>query len=238
MATRLQLGDIAVDVVLKDIKNVHLSVYPPLGQVRISAPRRMSLDTIRVFAISKLEWIKRQQRKLWEQERETPREYLDRESHYLWGTRYLLKVVEENAAPTVLLKPGTMILRVRPGISEEKKQAIVAEWYRQQIKLAATELIAKWEPILGVRVGRLFIQRMKTRWGGCNIDLQSIRLNTELAKKPKECLEYIIVHELAHLLERKHGDRFTALMDRHLPTWRTYREELNRAPLGYEQWPY
>jgi predicted metal-dependent hydrolase len=171
MASRVDLGGMAVDVVFKDIKNVHLRVYPPDGKVRISAPARMSLDTLRVFAISKLAWIRQRQKKLREQARETPREFLDRESHCLWGTRYLLKVVEEDAAPTVALKPGTMFLKVRPGTSEETKQVIVSRWYRQQIRAAVPELIAKWEPILGVRVERIFVQRMKTRWGSCNTGL-------------------------------------------------------------------
>jgi len=238
MTTQINLGDIAVDVVFKDIKNIHLGVYPPDGKVRVAAPARTSLDTLRVFVISKLTWIRQQQNKLRDQARETPREFLDRESHYLWGARYLLKVIEDDAAPTVVLKPGTMVLRVRPGTSEEKKQATVSGWYRQQIKAAASELIAKWGPILGVRVERVFVQRMKTRWGGCNTDSQSIRLNTELAKKPRECLEYIIVHELVHLLERHHTERFTALMDEHLPQWGQLRKLLNTAPLGHETWHY
>jgi predicted metal-dependent hydrolase len=238
MVARIKLGDIDVEVEFKEIKNVHLSVYPPSGRVRIAAPSRMSLETIRMFAISKLGWIKQQQKKLREQTRETPREFLDRESHYLWGSRYLLKVVEEDAAPTVVLKPGTMVLRVRPGTSDEKKGAIVSGWYRQQIKMVAPELIEKWEPILGVRVERFYVQRMKTRWGGCNTESHTIRLNTELAKKPRECLEYIIVHELMHLLERNHTERFMSLMDKYLPQWRQLRKLLNTAPLGHESWNY
>ena len=158
--------------VLKDIKNVHLSVYPPDGRVRISAPSRMSLDTIRVFAISKLGWIKQQQKKLRAQERETPREYLDRESHYVWGKRYLLKVIENDEAPSVELKHSRMLLRVRPGTDDEKRRAIVEEWYREQIKKAVPPLIAKWEPVMGVKVERFFVQRMKTKWGSCNAGTQ------------------------------------------------------------------
>ena len=238
MVTQLKLGHIAVDVVLKDIKNVHLSVYPPTGRARISAPKRMSIDTIRVFAISKLGWIKQQQQKLRAQERETPREYLDRESHYVWGKRYLLKVVEQNAAPEVELKHSKMILRVRPGTNEERKEAIVAQWYREQIKAAVPDLIAKWESMMGVKVERVFVQKMKTKWGSCNPSRRSIRLNTDLAKKPAQCLEYIVVHEMAHLLERHHNDRFTALMDENLPHWRQVRKLLNTAPLGHESWSY
>lgn len=236
MASQLKLGGIAVDVVFKDIKNVHLSVYPPNGRVRISAPSRMRLDTVRVFAISKLAWIKQQQRKLRGQERETPREYVDRESHYVWGKRYLLKVIEEDAAPGVELKPSRMLLRARPGATEEKKQAIVEGWYREQIKDAALPLIAKWEPLIGVKVKRIFVQQMKTKWGSCNHRARSIRLNTELAKKPLECLEYILVHEMVHLLVRRHDDRFNNLMDRHLPGWKMVRQTLNETPLGHTSW--
>ncbi len=238
MVTQIKLGDIAVDVVKKNIKNIHLSVYPPAGRVRISAPLRMNLDTIRVFAISKLGWIKQQQKKLQEQERETPREYLDRESHYVWGKRYLLKVVESDEAPAVELRHSQMHLRVRPGASDEKKQAIVEEWYREQIKQAASALIAKWEPLIGVRVERFFVQKMKTKWGSYSPGSRSIRLNTDLAKKPLECLEYIIVHEMVHLLEPTHNNRFVSLMDQFMPKWRYYRAELNRLPLRHEDWSY
>jgi predicted metal-dependent hydrolase len=182
MARRFALGGIAVDVVFKDIKNVHLSVYPPSGRVRIAAPTRMSLDTIRVFAISKLGWIKRQQKKLQGQERETPREYLDRESHYVWGKRYLLKVYESDEVPAIELKGSRILLRVRPGTDEKKRQALVEEWYRKQVKEAAPALIAKWEPRMGVNVTRFFVRRMKTKWGSCNPSGRSIRLNTSCMK--------------------------------------------------------
>jgi predicted metal-dependent hydrolase len=232
------LGDIAVDVVLKDIKNVHLSVYPPTGRVRISAPRRMSVDTIRVFAISKLEWIKRQQTRVRTQERESKREYLDRESHYVWGKRYLLKVLEEDAAPYVHVRSGAMVLRVRPGSSEETRASVVAAWYRQTLKTAAQPVIDLWEPRLSVTVRRLFVRQMRTKWGSCNPVTRSIRLNTELAKKPRECLEYVVLHEMVHLIERRHDERFRRYMDRFMPQWRQYRDELNRAPLAHVNWRY
>jgi len=238
MTTQLQLGDIAVDVVLKDIKNVHLSVYPPTGRVRISAPSRMSLDTIRVFAISKLGWIKQQQKKLQEQARETPREYLERESHYVWGQRYLLTVVEIDQPPMVELMHNRMLLSLRPGSSESKRQAIVEEWYREQLKQAVPSLVAKWEPLMGVQVARFFVQRMKTKWGSCSPGTHSIRLNTDLAKKPRACLEYIVVHEMVHLLEPTHNSHFISLMDRFMPQWQFYRDELNRLPVRHEQWGY
>ncbi|MEF3695543.1 M48 family metallopeptidase [Desulfolutivibrio sp.] len=238
MVTQFSLGEIEVDVVLKDIKNIHLSVYPPDGKVRVAAPSRMSLDTIRVFTISKLDWIKRQQRALREQERETQREYLERESHYLWGKRYLMKIVEEDVAPRVELAPQRLLLCVRPQTSEAKRQEIVESWYRGQIKAVATPLIKVWEKRLEVRVRRFFVQRMKTRWGSCNPESCSIRLNTELAKKPKICLEYVVVHEMAHLLEPTHNARFVAIMDQFMPKWRLYREQLNRLPVRHEAWGY
>jgi len=238
MGTQIRLGDIAVDVVLKDIKNVHLSVHPPTGKVRISAPSRMSLETIRVFAISKLSWIKQQQRKLRVQERESPREYLDRESHYVWGHRYLLQVTEIDEPPHVELKHSKMLLHVRPAASEEKKQAIVEAWYREQLKQAVQPLIEKWKPIIRVKVKRFFVQRMKTKWGSCSPVTSGIRLNTELAKKPRECLEYIVVHEMVHLLESTHDSRFVALMDQFMPKWQFYREALNRLPVNHERWRY
>jgi hypothetical protein len=238
MVTQIQLGGIAVDVVKKDIKNVHLSVYPPTGKVRISAPLRMDLSTIRLFAIAKLGWIRQQQKKVNEQERETPREYLDRESHYLWGKRYLLKVIEKDAPPSVELKHSRLLLQIRPGSSEGKKKAILDEWYRQQLKDAVPPVIATWEPLMRVKVERFFVQRMKTKWGSCSRTSASIRLNTDLARKPRECLEYIVVHEMAHLLEPTHNTRFTTLMDSLIPEWRRRREMLNRLPVRHEHWEY
>ena len=238
MLTQIKLGEITVDVLLKNIKNVHLSVYPPTGRVRISAPERMSLDTIRVFAVSKLAWIKQQKAKLREQERETPREYLDRETHYVWGKRYLLKVVEGNGASTVQLEHSKMILRVCPGKNHSTVEALVDRWYREQLKAAVPNLIEKWEPLIHVTVKRVFVQKMKTKWGSCNAGAGSIRLNTDLAKKPRECLEYIVVHEMVHLLEPTHNSRFVALMDRLMPQWRDRREQLNQLPVRYEKLTY
>lgn len=238
MLTQIEIDDIKVDVIFKDIKNVHLSVYPPNGRVRIAAPLRMNADTIRVFAISKLSWIRQQQKKIQAQERETPREYLCRESHYLWGKRYLLDIVEANSRPEVQLEHAKMILQVRPETDENRKQAIVEEWYRNQLKQAATPLISKWQPLIGVKVERLFVRRMKTKWGSCNPKSGNIRLNTDLAKKPPECLEYILVHEMVHLLEPTHNARFVSLMDSLVPKWQFCREALNRLPVRYEHWDY
>ena len=233
---KINLGDISVKVVKKDIKNIHLSVYPPTGAVRISAPLRMKSDTIRVFAISKLGWIKKQQEKLKKQDREAPRDYLDRESHYLWGERYLLKIVEEDAPPWVELKHKKILLYIRPGANQEKKEAILDEWYREKLKEAIPPLIAKWEKLIKVKVNRFYVRRMKTKWGSCNPSAKSIRINTELVKKLPDCLEYIVVHEMAHLRERTHNKRFIALMNSLMPKWEFYREMLNQSPLRHESW--
>jgi len=238
MVTKFELGSIAVDVERKDIKNIHLSVYPPTGKVRISAPLRMELDTIRVFAISKLGWIKQQQIKLTGQEREPAREYLDRESHYLWGRRYLLKIIEQYAAPRVELKHNRLVLHVRPEAGEEKRQALLSEWYRTQLRQAVPPLLVKWQPLLNVNVERFYVQRMKTKWGSCSHQAKHIRLNTDLAKKPRECLEYIVLHEMAHLIEPTHNSRFTSLMDFYMPNWRFLRDVLNRLPVRHESWLY
>ena len=232
----LELGDVSVEVVLKDIKNIHLSVYPPTGRVRIAAPSRTSLETIRLFAISKLGWIKKQQQKLKNQKREQPREYVERESHYVWGKRYLLSVVEHDAPSVVELQTKKLILKVRHGADLATRRHVMEQWYRKQLKVAAQELIQKWEKVLQVKSKGLFVRRMKTKWGSCNPQKQTIRLNTDLARKPPECLEYVVVHELAHLIERSHNERFTAILDNALPNWEQTRDHLNQSPLPYENW--
>jgi predicted metal-dependent hydrolase len=238
MAQQIKLGNIQIVVTFKDIKNVHLSVNPPDGNVRISAPNRMEMETIRLFAISKLEWIKQQRQKFLEQKRETPREYLDRESHYVWGERYLLSVIEDNHPPTVEIKHNKLLLKIRPGTDKHHRKVIIEDWYRERLKQAIPPLINKWQPVLNVHVERFYVQRMKTKWGSCNPDNNSIRLNTELAKKPKACLEYIIVHEMMHLIEPTHNERFLDLMDQHMPKWKAYREESNRFPVSHAEWGY
>ncbi|MDD4592551.1 MAG: SprT family zinc-dependent metalloprotease [Parabacteroides sp.] len=235
---QLQLGDIVIDVEQKNIKNIHLSVYPPDGRVRIAAPLRIDLDTIRVYALSKLKWIKKQQAKFRAQDREAPREFLNRESHYYNGKRYLLKVVEVEAAPKIELEYSTIVLYVRPGADTKKRQHIMDEWYRAQLKMVLPVLIEKWEQTLNVKVHAFGIKKMKTKWGSCNCEAKRIWLNLELAKKPPECLEYVVVHEMVHLLERKHNEIFTAYMNEHLPKWRFYKEELNRLPVKPENWNY
>lgn len=235
---QIMLGDIPVDVAQKDIKNVHLSVYPPSGKVRISVPSRMDMDTIRVFAISKLSWIKKQQNKFRSQVRETPRECITRESHYFLGKRYLLKVIQKSAQPEVILRHETIELYVRGNSSIGQKRTVLNDWYRQRLKEIAPQYVSKWEKIMRVKVKEVGIKRMKTKWGTCNRDAKRIWLNLELAKKPIQCFEYIVVHEMVHLLERGHNERFIALMNKFLPQWRAHREELNRFPLSHIDWEY
>ncbi|MCZ6804107.1 MAG: SprT family zinc-dependent metalloprotease [Proteobacteria bacterium] len=234
----IKLYNIGVEIVQKDIKNVHLSVYPPKGRVKVSAPENMSVETIRVFVISKLGWIKKQQNKISTQKRETSREYIDRESHYFFGKRYLLKVAENKAPPVVKLNHNTLELIVRPGTPAIKRQAILYEWYRAQMKLVLPDIIKKHEKLMGVKVGEFGIKRMKTKWGTCNPVAKRIWLNLELAKKPVECLEYIVVHEMTHLLEPGHNNRFISLMDGYMPKWRFYKDELNRLPISHCEWGY
>lgn len=234
----MQLGNITIDIEKKDIKNIHLSVYPPNGKVRIAAPAHMELDTIRVFAINKLKWIKKQRATFEAQVRETPREYIERESHYFMGERYLLRVIEHNAKPKVALKHNTIELYVRPNTTTAKRKSILDEWYRAEMKKIIPPLLEKWEKKIGVKANDFGIRMMRTKWGTCNIEAKRIWLNLELAKKPLICLEYILVHELVHLLERNHNDRFVRYMNQFMPKWRFHRDELNRLPFRHTDWKY
>jgi len=235
---RLEVSGIAVDVVRKDIKNLHLAVYPPHGRVRVAVPLYVTDETIRLAVISRLAWIRRQQDSLGEQQRQSKREMVTGESHFVQGRRYRLDVIEHDAAPTVIQNGKTLELRVRPRADDQKRLQVLHGWYRQLIRYQLPELLGKWQPIIGVEAKDCRIKKMKTKWSACNIEDQLIWLNLELAKKPLVCLEYILVHELAHLLERHHNDRFRDFMDFFLPNWRTHRDELNRAPLAHEDWEY
>lgn len=235
---QIVLGDISVDVVQKDIKHLHLSVYPPTGRVTIAAPNRMNIDTIRIYAISKLDWIRKQQLKQRSQEREAPRDYVTRESHYFLGKRYLLKVIERDAAPVVVLKYRTIELYVRPGTDAAKKHEVLQEWYRQQLKEMLPAYVSKWEKRMQVVVNDFAVKKMRTKWGTCNTNAARIWLNLELAKKPIQCIEYIVVHEMVHLLERSHNARFVAYMDKFMPQWRQYKDELNKLPISHVDWIY
>ncbi|MCW5924495.1 MAG: M48 family metallopeptidase [Saprospiraceae bacterium] len=236
---QITIGNIKIDIVRKDIKNIHLAVYPPTGRVRIAAPLSVSEDAIRLFALSKLGWIKRNQRKFEGQERISPREYKQRESHYFQGRRYLLNIVETDKTQKVVLKNKKFIeLHIKPDTPTAKRHEILTEWYRVQLKKQIPAIIDKWEKILNVKVDDWQVKQMKTKWGSCNIEKKRIWLNLELAKKPEHCLEYIIVHEMVHLLERHHNDRFQYFMDTHLPNWQQLKTELNKLPVSHADWSY
>jgi len=236
MTETITIGDIVIEVTRKDVKNVHLSVHPPAGRVTLVAPTKTRLEVARAYTISKLTWIRDQQAKLRAQARETPRQFVPRESHYLWGRRYLLSVVERDAKPFVKLDHRRITLQVRPGSDLAKREAVMHQWHRSLLHEVVPPLIVKWERKLGVSVAGYFLQRMKTKWGGCNHRAGNIRLNTELVKKPKDLLEYVVVHEMVHLLEPTHSTRFVDLLEKHYPTWREARGELNELPLAAEMW--
>jgi predicted metal-dependent hydrolase len=235
---KITIGDIEIEVIQKDIKNVHLSVYPPHGRVRISAPLHMDLDMLRLYSISRLAWIRKHQKKIQSQPREAKREYLSKESHYYLGKRYLLVVNSQATANTVRLKHNTIELNVRPNIETTKKKELLELWYRNQLKEIVKKLITKWEPIISVKVAEFGIKKMKTKWGTCNPEASRIWINLELAKKPIQCIEYIVVHELVHFLERNHTNRFVSIMNQHLPNWRELKDELNRLPVAHIDWGY
>ncbi|HHQ4937638.1 TPA: M48 family metallopeptidase [Aeromonas veronii] len=236
MNETIQLGEISITVTRKDIKNVHLTVHPPDGCVTLAAPFNTRLEVARAYAISKLAWIRDQQRKLGCQARETPRQFVERESHYVWGRRYLMTVDYQNVKPTVILSNKRITLIVRPGSSTEKRAELMHEWHKLLLHEVVPPLVKKWERKLKVSVSGYFLQRMKTKWGSCNHSAGNIRLNTELVKKPKDLLEYVIVHEMAHLIEPTHSERFIAILEEHYPSWREARAELNELPLAAEVW--
>ncbi len=236
MEETIEFGDIAIALKRKDVKHVHLTVHPPSGRVTLVAPNPTRPEAARAYAASKLGWIREQQAKLREQARETPRQFVERESHYLWGRRYLLSVREEEAKPAIRLGHRDITLTMRPGSSRAQREAVVHEWHKSLLHGAVRELIRRLEPKMGVEVEEYFLQRMKTKWGGCNPRSRNIRLNTELVKKPKDLLRYVVVHEMLHLLEPTHNDRFIALMSKHYPAWREARAELNELPLGATAW--
>jgi predicted metal-dependent hydrolase len=233
----IDLGDLVVALMRRDVKHVHLSVHPPTGRVTLVAPHATRTEVARAYAITKLGWIREQQVKLNSQAREAPRQFVGRESHYLWGRRYLMSVAEVNEKPIVLLGHRRMTLKVRPGSSAQKRAEVMHEWHKAQLHAVVPSLINKWQSKLGVRVSGYFLQRMKTKWGSCNPRKHHIRLNTELVKKPKDLLEYVVVHEMVHLLEPSHNERFVAMLDLHWPQWRASRTELNSLPLGSEGCP-
>lgn len=236
MAETIRLDDIVITLIRKDVKNVHLSVHPPDGRVSLVAPPHTRPEVARAYAISKIGWIRDRQAGMKGQAREPYREFIERESHYLWGRRYLLAVVEKEGKPSVSLGHRTITLTVRPGSDREKRSAVMHAWHKRLLHEAVPPLVARWQREIGVTLSAYFLQRMKTKWGSCNPRAGNIRLNTELVKKPKDLLEYVIVHEMLHLVEPTHSQRFLALLDQYYPTWREARNELNELPLAAELW--
>ena len=236
MPKTIQIGELSILVTKKAIKNVHLSVHPPDGHVTLVAPIATRLDVARAYAITRLGWIRTQQTKLRNQARETPRQFIERESHYLWGRRHLMTLVHKDAKPIVSLDHKRITLTVRPGSNADKRAQVIHEWHKSLLHKVVPTLIKKWEPKLKVKVAGYFLQRMKTKWGSCNHRQGHIRINTELVKKPKDLLEYVVVHEMAHLLAPSHSERFVSILDQHYPTWREARAELNELPLAAEAW--
>lgn len=236
MAETIHLGEITIAVTRKDVKHAHLSVHPPDGRVTLVAPKSTRVEVARAYAASRLGWIRKQQDRLRGQARETPRQFVARETHYLWGRRYLLAVKERDAKPGVKLSHRSITLFVRPGSDRSKREAVMHEWHKSLLHEFLPSVIEKWEQKLGVTVRRYFLQRMKTKWGSCNHRARTIRLNTELVKKPKDLVEYVVVHELLHMIAPTHSERFLALLDKHYPSWREARAELNELPLGAESW--
>ena len=238
MSQKIQIGDLTVQVARKAIKNVHLSVHPPSGRVTMSAPESTRLDVARAYAISKLPWIREQQAKLRAQAREAPRRFVERESHFLWGRRHLLTIKYHDAKPEVVLDHRRITLFVRPGSDAAKRASLLHDWHKSLLHACVPDLIRKWEVRLGVKARGYFLQRMKTKWGSCNHRAKHIRLSTELVKKPKDLLEYVVVHEMLHLITPTHNANFITLLNLHYPSWREARAELNELPLSAEVWKH
>ncbi|TAK51241.1 MAG: M48 family peptidase [Gammaproteobacteria bacterium] len=235
----IEVAGIGVEVVRKEIKNLHVGVYPPAGRVRVAAPLRLDDEAVRLAVVSHLAWIRRKQKEFEGQDRQSQRDMVSGESHYFQGRRLRLAVKERGGIPGVgLLGHTTLELRVPPAFDRVQRDAVLQRWYRRQLRALLPPLLAKWEPRVGKTIAEVRIKGMKTRWGSCNADAGRIWLNLELIKKPVACVEYVLVHEMVHLLERHHTERFQECMERLMPNWRLHREELNRAPLAHEEWKY
>ncbi len=232
----ITVSSINVSIDRKDIKNLHVGVYPPNGRVRVAAPVHIDNEAVRLAVISKLAWIKKQVRHFQEQPRQTEREMVSGESHYFLGKRYLLEVVYGAKKHQVVLNHSTLEIHVKMGTSIENRQKLLNAWYRGHLHTVAQEFISKWEDRTGIELNSWSIKKMRTKWGSCNIDKRNILINLNLAKAPVECIEYIVVHEMVHLLERHHNNNFKSYMDRYLPEWKKCREILNQSVLGYEEW--
>jgi len=238
-SSELVVSGIPIQVVRKNIKNLHLATYPPDGRVRIAVPLHVGDEAVRMAVASKLGWIRSKQAAYAEQVRQSRREMVTGESHYVQGARYRLRLIEAPGKQGVRIRGGkTLELTANPGKTAAQREAVLNRWHRESLRAEIPKIIEKWEPLVGVTVADWGIKKMRTRWGSCNATAARIWLNLELAKKPPECLEYIVVHEMVHLIERRHNDNFKAHMDRLMPLWHTHRDTLNAAPLGHEDWGY
>jgi hypothetical protein len=235
----LKIGDLSIDLIRKDIKNMHLAVYPPTGRVRLAIPTATPHETARLFAISKISWIRKHQRNFVAQQRQSPRQFKQRESHYFLGRRYLLRIIEREKKFKVVFKTKTYIdLHISATSTTKQRQTVINKWYRAELKKLIPSIIEKWEKEIGVTINEWQVKQMKTKWGTCNIEKKKILINLELAKKPLHCLEYIVVHEMIHLLERHHNDRFLSLIEKYMPKWKFYKDELNNLPVSHGEWTY
>lgn len=235
---QITVGGVRVQVLSKDIKNLHLGVYPPHGRVRVAAPLRVSDNAVRLAVVGKLGWIKRQRAKFDAQPRQSRREMVSGESHYFLGRRYRLRVIEHDGLPMVAVRGRFIEMKVRHATTSIQRDRVLQQWYRRQLKQLILALVDKWQVALAVNLAEWGVKRMKTRWGTCNAEARRIWLNLELAKKPVQCVEYIVIHELVHILNRHHDDHFVALMNKYLPQWRAHRATLNAEPLAHSHWSY
>lgn len=237
-ALTMKVSGLDIEVVHKKIKSLRLAVYPPDGHIRVAAPFATDDETVRLFAISKLDWIHKQRKRFIEQDRQSERKIVNGESVYYLGRRYRLVVREKAGNPKVVLHHRAIAVQVPPCSDTAYRNRVLANWYRRQLRSLIPAMLEKWEPVVGIKVDQVKIKQMKTKWGTCNAKAGRIWLNLELVKKPPQCLEYVFVHEMLHFLERHHNENFTTLMSRFFPQWRSVREELNRFVLKDEQWEY
>lgn len=235
----IKVGGVDVVVLHKKVKNLHLNVLPPIGKVRVSAPVGMDDDAIRTFLASRISWIKKNQAKFKGQERQTARKYISGESHFFLGSRYRLEVEFTDVTLGVDIKnKKKMVLNVKPKCQLLRREQIVRDWYRYELRNIISDLIDKWQKKIGVKANYWGIRKMKTRWGTCDEKTNRLWFNLELVKKPVSCIQYVVVHELIHLIERKHNDKFIGLIDKYLPKWRSEKDELNRQILSYDEWDH
>ena len=237
MATRLKTSNLQIEAVRKDIKNIHLGVYPPDGRVRVSVPLATSDETLRIFLITKSSWIKKQKEIFSKQERQTKREYVSGESHYIFGKKHQLTVKKSDTKQEIkITKKKSIELTIKPKTTIYQRQVMFEKFYRDELEKIIPKLLEKWEKKVEVKVKEVRIKKMKTKWGTCNAKDKRIWLNLELAKQPPHCIDYVFVHELIHLKERKHNERFLSILEQAYPKWRQSKEELNQGILGYFEW--